>query len=174
MIAALIKTMIDDFHEHWNSRNQDIQFTIERYHPNGLAYLDTLNKVREDGRIDISVCRKLQTDKYLNFHSHQPIHHKATVAKSLYSRAAKVSLNLFNKRLEVERINRVLESNGHPKEFLKKQRRSVLETNPREDRRPGGDDNHDRKGLIILPYKRVLQKYNFVVAEKPMVRLKNI
>ena len=102
----------------------------------------------------------------------QPIHHQAAVAKSLYCRAAKVSSNPLNKRLEVEHINRVLESNGYPKEFLKKQRRSVFETNPREDRSPGG----------VLPYirsvterlKRVLQKHNLVVAEKPVVRLKNI
>ena len=117
--------------------------------------MDTLNEVREDGCIDISVYRKpTYTDKYLHFDSHQPIHHKAAVAKSLYSRAAKVSSSPLNKRLEVEHINRVLESDGYPKEFLKKQRRSVFETNPREDRSPGGDDDHDRKSLIILPYIR--------------------
>ena len=154
-IAAIKTTKINDFHGHLNAQNPHIQFTIERYHPDGLAYLDTLNEVREDGCIDISVYRKpTHTDKYLHFDSLQPIHHKAAVAKSLYSRAAKVSSSPLNKRLEVEHINRVLESNGYPKEFLKKQRRSVFETNPREDRSPGGDDDHDQKGLIILPYIR--------------------
>ena len=148
-----------------------------------MAYLDTLNKVREDGRIDISVYRKLtHTDRYLQFYSHQPIHHKAAVAKSLYSRTAKVSSNPLNKMSEVEHMNRIMESNGYPKEFLKKQRRIVFETNPQEDRSKGDDDDNDRKGIIVLPYirsvterlKRVLQKHNFVVAEKPVVRLKNI
>ena len=174
-------------HTHFNFKsnnyNINIQFTIERYHPNGLAYLDTLNKVREDGRIDISVNRKpTHTDRYLQFDSPQPIHHKAAVAKSLYSRTAKVSSNLLNKMSEVEHMNRILESNGYPKEFLKKQRRIVFETNPREDRSKGDDDDNDRKGLIVLPYirsvterlKRVLKKHNFVVAEKPVLRLKNI
>ena len=175
--------MINDFHEHLNAQNPHIQFTIERYHPNGLAYLDTLNKVREDGCIDISVYRKqAHTERYLQFDSHQPIHHKAAVAKSLSSRAVKVSSNPLNKGMEVEHINRVLESNGYPKDFLIKQRRIVFETNPRKDRRTAGDKNNDRKGLIMLPYirhvmerlKRVLQKHNFVVAEKPVARLKNI
>ena len=85
--------------------------------------MDTLNEVREDGCIDISVYRKpTHTDKYLHFDSHQPIHHKAAVAKSLYSRAAKVSSSPLNKRLEVEHINRVLESDGYPKEFLRVRR----------------------------------------------------
>ena len=83
--------------------------------------------------------------------------------------------------MEVEHINRVLESNGYPKEFLKKQRRVVFETNPRKDKSTAGNNDNDRKGLIVLPYirnvterlKRVLQKH-LVVAEKPVVRLKNI
>ena len=41
-IAALKTAMIDDFHEHLNGQNSHIQFTIECYNPNGLAYLDTL------------------------------------------------------------------------------------------------------------------------------------
>ena len=69
--------------------------------------------------------------------------------------------------MEVEHINRVLESNGYPKEFLIKQRRIVFGTNPRKDTRTAGDKNNDRKGLIMLPYirhvmkrlKRVLQKH---------------
>ena len=129
--------------------------------------------------IDMSVYRKsTHTDRYLHFDSHHPIHHKAAVAKSLYSRAAKVSSNLLNKWLEVEHINRVLESNGYSEEFLKKQRRSVFEKYPRGYRSPGSDDDHDWKSPIILPYilsvterlKRVLQKHKFVVAEKPVVR----
>ena len=39
------------------------------------------------------------------------------------------------------------------KEFLKKRRRIVFETNPRKDRSTAGDNN-DRKGLILLPYIR--------------------
>ena len=60
--------------------------------------------------------------------------------------------------------------------------RTFCYANPRKDRRTAGDNDNDRKGLIVLPYirnvterlKRVLQKHNFVVAEKPVVRLKNI
>lgn len=101
-IAALKTALIDAFNGHLNAQNPRIKFTIERYHPDGLAFLDTLNKVEDNGRIDISAYRKpTQTDRYLQFDSHQPIHHKATVAKSLYSRAAIVSSNSLNKRSEV-------------------------------------------------------------------------
>ena len=94
---------------------------------NGLAFLDTLNKVNEDGYIDISVYRKpTHTDRYLQFDSHQPIQHKASVVKSLYPRAAKASSNPHNRKSEVEFVTKVLKSNGYPKKFLRKQRRQIF------------------------------------------------
>ena len=40
-IAAIKKTNIDDFHQHLNSLNTHIQFTIERYKDTGIPFLDT-------------------------------------------------------------------------------------------------------------------------------------
>lgn len=43
-IKALETSIIDAFHKHLNAQDSYVQFTIERYHPEGLAFLDTLNK----------------------------------------------------------------------------------------------------------------------------------
>ena len=48
-IAAIKKTNIDDFHQHLNSLNTYIQFTIERYKDTRIPFLDTLNFFEPDG-----------------------------------------------------------------------------------------------------------------------------
>ena len=67
-IAAIKKTNIDDFHQHLNSLNTHIQFTIERYKDTGISFLDTSNFVEVDGSISTSVYRKeTHSDRYLHF-----------------------------------------------------------------------------------------------------------
>ena len=100
-----------------------------------------------------------------------------SVVKSLYSRAAKVSSNPHNRTSEVEFVTKVLKSNGYPKEFLRKQRRQVLnkidniiETADNIE----GSDNENKR-VVTLPYiqntteklKQISHRYNFMVGVKP-------
>ncbi len=51
-ISAMKTCLVDSFHKHLNSPNPSIQFTVERYsRPNGIAFLDTHNKICGDGRV---------------------------------------------------------------------------------------------------------------------------
>ena len=91
-IAAIKKTNIDDFHQHLNSLNTYIQFTIERYKDTRTPFLDTLNFVEPDGSISTSVYGKeTHSDRYLHFTSHHSVQHKRSVVEALYNKAARIS-----------------------------------------------------------------------------------
>ena len=73
-IEALKRTQISQFHYHLNSKNQDIQFIVERYKENGIPFLDTLNTVSDNGTISTTVYRKsTHSNRYLQFTSLLPI-----------------------------------------------------------------------------------------------------
>ena len=79
---------IDEFHNHLNSINNNIQFTIEKENDNSIAFLDVKITKTENGDIFTNVYRKpTHTDQYLNFKSYQPIQHKAAVVRTLSHRA---------------------------------------------------------------------------------------
>ena len=54
-ICVLKRMLIQEFHQHLNNQHPKIQFTVERYTSKGLPFLDSLNRVRADGTIEISV-----------------------------------------------------------------------------------------------------------------------
>ena len=69
-LTAMHPDMVQSFHDHLNSINPNIQFTLEvEWQSDGtLPYLDVLLHHNEDGSIGTSVYRKpTQTDKYLDF-----------------------------------------------------------------------------------------------------------
>ena len=58
---------IQNFHDHINSLETKIKFTIEEEKDYQLPFLDTLLKRNEDGSISVKVYRKpTHTDQYLN------------------------------------------------------------------------------------------------------------
>ncbi|KAK3743575.1 hypothetical protein QZH41_001394 [Actinostola sp. cb2023] len=86
-ICVIQKDQINAFHQHLDSQDPNIKFTVERYSDDGLPFLDTLNKVLDDGTIDVSIFRKkTHTDRYLHFSSHHPPQHKAAVVRTLVHR----------------------------------------------------------------------------------------
>ena len=82
--TALPADSASSFHDHLNSVNEHIQFTVEKEKDGVLPFLD--------GTIETSVYRKqMHTDRYLDFLSHHPLSHKKSVVKSLLSRAKALS-----------------------------------------------------------------------------------
>ena len=77
-IAALKKTEIPKFHKHLNDQNVHIiNFTVERYKKDGISFLDTLNRVNDDGSICTKVYRKPRhSERDLQFDWHHPVQHK--------------------------------------------------------------------------------------------------
>ena len=108
--ACLRKDQVDEFHQHLNSINTNIQFTLELEDTNGqgLPFLDTIN-IRRGTQLEVNVYRKpTHTDRYLNFNSHHPMCHKRSVVSSLLRRTQNIPSTQKGKRKETRWVKAVL------------------------------------------------------------------
>ena len=80
---------ISQFLDHLNAIEQSIEFTAEMEHDdNTLPYMDICLYHTMEDTIHTSVYRKpSHTDKYQDYTSHHPVHHKNGVVKALFTRA---------------------------------------------------------------------------------------
>ena len=100
-LTVLHKDTINIFHEHLNSINPHIQFTVEVESDRTLPFLDVLIRRDVDGCISTSVYRKpTHTDKYLDFSSHHPLQHKVSVIRTLFARASNLSSSMPQRVVE--------------------------------------------------------------------------
>ena len=77
----------EEFHKHLNSISPSITFTLEREQNQSLAFLDVKVTRDRDNTISTTIYKKPDhTDRYLQFDSHHPKHHKFAMAKNLYNR----------------------------------------------------------------------------------------
>ncbi|KAK3717112.1 hypothetical protein QZH41_016143 [Actinostola sp. cb2023] len=175
-ICVIQKDQINAFHQHLDCQDPNIKFTVERYSDDGLSFLDTLNKVLDDGTIDVSIFRKkTHTDRYLHFSSHHPPQHKAAVVRTLVHRTNKLLSKDCHKDKERTHIGRALAANGYPRQFIHRfsQDRKIAEKK---------SDTEERKGFALIPYvqgtteriKRVLESHRIEVCVKPLTTLRQI
>ncbi|KAK3705563.1 hypothetical protein QZH41_000252 [Actinostola sp. cb2023] len=175
-ICIIQKDQINAFHQHLDSQDPNIKFTVERYSDDGLPFLDTLNKVLDDGTIDVSIFRKkTHTDRYLHFSSHHPPQHKAAVVHTLDHRTNNLLSKDCHKDKERTHICRALAANGYPRQFIHRfsQDRKIAEKK---------SDTEERKGFALIPYvqgtteriKRVLESHRIEVCVKPLTTLRQI
>ena len=86
-ITAVHKDKIDEFHDHLNEQNPDIQFTREVEENGQLPFLDCLIS-RDENTLRTTVYRKPNhTDRLLDESSYNPTSHKATTIKTLTRQA---------------------------------------------------------------------------------------
>ena len=77
------KDRINDFHEHLNRQNADIQFTKEIKENGKIPFLDCL-VTRDNNKLKTTIYRKLtHTDRLLDQSSYNPNSHKATTIRTL-------------------------------------------------------------------------------------------
>ena len=85
--TAIHKDGIDDFHEHLNRQNADIQFTKEIEENGKIPFLDCL-VTRDNNKLQTTIYRKpTHTDRLLDQSSYNPTSHKATTIRTLTRRA---------------------------------------------------------------------------------------
>ena len=112
--ACLKKDYVQEFHDHLNSVNPNIQFTREVEQGNRLSFLDTTT-TRVCGRIQVSVYRKpTHTEKYLDYH---PSQHKRSVVNTLLHRAPKNSVHKCRAVQREEARHQSAEGQQLPSEF---------------------------------------------------------
>ena len=65
--------LVDSFHRHLSSIDNNIQFTVEKESDGQLPFIDILLTKENDNFIHTSMCCKAShTDQYLSFESHHP------------------------------------------------------------------------------------------------------
>ena len=85
--TAVHKDEIDDFHEHLNGQNADIQFTKEIEENGKIPFLDCLVTC-DNNELRTTIYRKpTHTDRLLDQSSYNPTSHKATTMRTLTRRA---------------------------------------------------------------------------------------
>ena len=85
--TAVHKDEVDDFHEHLNGQNADIQFTKEIEENGKIPFLDCL-VTRDNNELRTTIYRKpTHTDRLLDQSSYNPTSHKATTIRTLTRRA---------------------------------------------------------------------------------------
>ena len=128
-----------------------------------------------DGSVTTSVYRKpTHTNQYLPFDSHYPAAHKASVVRTLMSRASDLSSNSVVRVAEEERVVDALKQNGYPLRFIQKH------SHCRNLPRPVEDDQRPPRTSLTLPYirglsetiRRILGPLDIQVAFRPHSTLK--
>ena len=175
--VALLPSMVGSFHQHLNSIEPSIQFTVEMESNGCLPFLDILITRDSDGSLSTAVYRKqTHTDQYLQFSSHHPSSHKLSVCRSLFSRALTHSSSLVQQVEEESLIFQALQKNGYPINFIRRcKRQSTLKTKP-----PNTSDQKTTR--ITIPYiqgqsesiKRILSPLGIETTFRPQNTLRKI
>ena len=109
---------------------------LENRTERGLAFLDTLSMINEDGTIKTRVYRKdSHADQYLNFESNHPLEHKRGVVKTFSHRAKTVVREREDRREELDHLRGALKCNGYPERSL----RDLKEENNSDSQKRGGN-----------------------------------
>ena len=129
--TVLRKDQAQKFTDYLNTVDKDIKWMtegevvkdiegLENRTERGLAFLDTLSVINEDGTIKTRVYRKdTHTDQYLNFESNHPLEHKRGVVKTLAHRAKTVVSEREDRRKELDHLRGALKCNGYPELILR-------------------------------------------------------
>ena len=85
VFCVIKSSVIDDSHHHVNSTSPIIKFTLELENNSSLAFLDVRINRTVNCKLWTTIHHKpTHTDRYLQFDSHHPLHHKLAVARTLY------------------------------------------------------------------------------------------
>ena len=104
---------------HLNGVRPTIKFTMKQEEDRKILFLDTLLR-REDGRLDVSVCRKpTHTDRYLRFKSHHPTDVKGGVVRCFHDTARGIISTQDKLQKEVDHLARDLKQNAYSANFIR-------------------------------------------------------
>ena len=173
--TAVHKDEIDEFHDHLNEQNADIQFTREVEEDGKLPFLDCLVS-RDENTLRTTVYRKpTHTDRLLDESSYNPTSHKATTIKTLTRRAQLVCNTPDSLSDENKYLRRVFDKNNYKDDFIRRNAHRPTETTET-------NANSTPTTTATIPYikgtsetiARILQPYNIRVAHKPITTLRHL
>ena len=173
--TAVHKDKIDDFHDHLNEQNADIQFTKEIEENGKLPFLDCLVS-HDNNELRTTVYRKpTHTDRLLDESSYNPTSHKATTIRTLTRRAQLVCDTPDSSRDENRYLERVFHKNNYNADFIKQNIYRPTEAD-------ATNRNSTSLTTVTIAYikgtsgtiSRILQPHNIRVAHKPTTTLRQL
>jgi hypothetical protein len=179
------REMKDLFLNHINTQYRTIKFTLDEGSDSGeLAFLDCLVQRNADGGFTTKVYRKpTHTNRYLNYDSSHSYDVKVGIAKSLLTRANRLSSNQEEVKKEQLAIIEGLKSNGYPNTLLKRMIKKVNEEVNQPQLETNGNQLNpsEWKKSVVIPYekntseaiRRVLNKIGIRVTFSAPFTIKN-
>ena len=173
--TAVHKDEIDDFHEHLNGQNADIQFTKEIEENGKIPFLDCL-VTRDNNKLRTTIYRKpTHTDRLLDQSSYNPTSHKATTIRTLTRRAQLDCDSPDSLTDENKYLDNVFNKNNYNRDFIRHNTYRNSEPN-------ATNTNATPVTTATIPYikgtsetiARILQPYNIRVAHKPITTLRQL
>ena len=127
--TAVHKDGIDDFHEHLNIQNADIQFIKEIEENGKIPFLDCL-VTRDNNKLQTTIYRKpTHTDRLLDQYSYNPTSHKATTIRTLTRRAQLVCDSPDSLQGETDYLNNVFSKNNYNTDCVRRNTHSNTDSN---------------------------------------------
>ena len=174
IFTAVHKDGIDDFHEHLNRQNEDIQFTKEIEENGKIPFLYCL-VTRDNNKLKTTIYRKpTHTNRLLDRSSYNPTSHKATTIRTLTRRAQLVCDSLDSLQDESDYLNNVFSKSNYNTDFVRRNTHSNTDSNTQTNSDPV------TTGTILYitgtseTIARILQPYNIRVAHKPITTLRRL
>ena len=173
--TAVHKDEIDDFHEHLNGQNADIQFTKEIEENGKIPFLDCL-VTRDNNELRTTIYRQpTHTDTLLDQSSYNPTSHKATTIRTLTRHAQLVCDSPDSLTDENKYLDNVFNKNNYNRDFIRHNTDRNSEPN-------ATNTNATSVTTATIPYikgtsetiARILQPYNIRVAHKPITTLRQL
>ena len=88
------KTEVEPFHDYLNTISTSIKFTKVFEKSGQLVFLDASVQQMEDGSLATSLYKKpTHSDSYFQYSSYHPVDQKISVARTLFSRANRITSN---------------------------------------------------------------------------------
>ena len=173
----------EEFLQHINSVDNDIQFTVEEAKEDGsILFLDTLITPEQNGTFSIGVYRKLtHTDLYLPWDSNHHLSAMYSVIKTLTHRAHTICSTPKHLEAELKHLEEALGNCKYPKWAIKKVFKQHL-LRKEKKQQPTTTNKPIRRSHIVIPYvpgmcesiKNIGKKYGVAVYFKGNRTLKNI
>ena len=165
-ITAVHENKINNFHEHLNEQNTNIQFTKEIEENGKIPFLDCL-VTRKNNTLRTTVYRKpTHIDRLLDQMSYNPTSHKAITVRTLTRRAQIVCDPDESLTDEIKHLNTVFTKNNYNIDFIERNTYT----------RPSDSSNNSYTIPNIRgtseTIARILRPYNIRVAHKPIFTLR--
>ena len=151
----------EEFLQHLNSVDKNIQFTSEEPGPEGaLPFLDILIKPDQKGRLHTTVFRKpTHTDQYLHWDSLHPISSKYSVVGTLQHRANTICSNKQLLKEEEDHITKALMNCNYPRWAPNRVRMKINSTaHKNKNKSRTTQQNNNPRPYITVSYYRGLSE----------------